>query len=75
MSRITEVVVADPEPASQLLHHILHGRLGVDPTEHPLMITEPAWNTPKAREVVTEMVFEGEKMPALYFGSQGVLSA
>ena len=67
--------MTEGEPASQLLHHILHTRLGVDPTEHPLMITEPAWNTPKAREMLTEMVFEGEKMPALYFGSQGVTSA
>ncbi|OCF36416.1 brg1-associated factor b [Kwoniella heveanensis CBS 569] len=68
-------VVNDPEPAGTLLHHILHNRLSVDPTEHPLMLTEPAWNTPKAREMLTEMVFEGEKMPALYFGSAGVLSA
>nr|ODN94874.1 brg1-associated factor b [Cryptococcus depauperatus CBS 7855] len=68
-------IVHDPEPASALLHHILHSRLGVNPTEHPLMITEPAWNTHKARELLTEMVFEGENMPALYFGSSGVLSA
>ena len=69
------IVVTEGEPAAQLLNHILHGRLGIDPTEHPLMITEPAWNTQKAREMLTEMVFEGEKMPALYFGSQGVTSA
>lgn len=68
-------LVNDPEPASQLLHHILHQRLSVDPSEHPLMITEAAWNTQKAREMVTEMAFEGEKVPALYFGSAGVLSA
>ncbi|WVO20992.1 uncharacterized protein IAS62_002294 [Cryptococcus decagattii] len=68
-------VVNDPEPASTLLHHVLHDRLGVNPEEHPIMITEPAWNTPKARQVMAEMVFEGEKMPALYFGSSGVLSA
>ena len=67
--------MTEGEPAAQLLSHILHGRLGIDPTEHPLMITEPAWNTQKAREMLTEMVFEGEKMPALYFGSQGVTSA
>lgn len=67
--------VNDPEPASTLLHHVLHDRLGVNPEEHPVMITEPAWNTPKARQVMAEMVFEGEKMPALYFGSSGVLSA
>lgn len=39
------------------------------------MITEPAWNTAKAREQLAEMAFEGEKVPALYFGSSGVLSA
>ncbi|KAK8869539.1 hypothetical protein IAR55_000105 [Kwoniella newhampshirensis] len=68
-------VVNDPEPAAALLHHILRDRLCVDPTEHPLMLTEPAWNTPKARQALAEMVFEGEGMPALYFGSSGVLSA
>jgi actin-like protein 6A len=39
------------------------------------MFTEPAWNTTKAREQLAEMAFEGEKVPALYFGSAGVLSA
>lgn len=39
------------------------------------MLTEPAWNTSKAREQLAEMAFEGEKVPALYFGSAGVLSA
>ncbi|ORY29990.1 53 kda brg1-associated factor b [Naematelia encephala] len=68
-------VVHDPEPASHLLHHVLHERLGVDPTEHPLMITEPAWNTQKAREALAQMAFEGEKVPAMYLGSAGVLSS
>ncbi|KAK1925107.1 53 kda brg1-associated factor b [Papiliotrema laurentii] len=68
-------VVHEFEPASQLLHHILHDRLSVDPTEHPLMITEPAWNTPQSREKLAELVFEGEGVPATYFGSNGVLSA
>ena len=70
-----DVPVSDSEPAAQLLHHLLHDKLSVDPTEHPLMLTEPAWNTPRAREIMAEMVFEGEKMPAMYFGSAGVLSA
>ena len=67
--------VHDPEPAAELLHYILHDRLSVDPAEHPLMLTEPAWNTTKAREVLAEMVFESEGVPAMYLGSSGVLSA
>jgi actin-related protein len=67
--------VTDGEAASAMLKHVLRDRLSVDPAEHPLMITEPAWNTPKAREMVAEMVFEDEGCPAMYFGSTGVLSA
>lgn len=67
--------MTDPEPAATLLHHILRERLSVDPSEHPLMLTEPAWNTAKAREMMAEMVFEGEGVPAMYLGAAGVLSA
>lgn len=63
------------EPAAELLHHILSKRLSVDPSEHPLMITEPAWNTSKAREEMAEIAFKRFNVPALYFGSTGVLSA
>lgn len=73
--RVMLIKVHDFEPASQLLHHILHKRLSVDPSEHPLMITEPAWNTAQSREKLAELVFEGERVPAAYFGSAGVLSA
>lgn len=58
-----------------MLSYVLRDRMGADPTEHPLMLTEPAWNTPAAREMLTQLAFEGEGVPALYFGSSGVLSA
>jgi actin-like protein 6A len=58
-----------------MLKYVLRDRLGADPSEHPVMITEPAWNTTEAREKLVEMAFEGEDVPALYFGSSGVLSA
>lgn len=65
----------DGEAAGQMLKYLLRDRLSVDPSEHPLMLTEPAWNTPAARETLVQMAFEGEGVPALYFGSSGVLSA
>lgn len=58
-----------------MLSYLLKDRLSVDPREHPLMLTEPAWNTTAARETLTQLAFEGEGVPALYFGSSGVLSA
>lgn len=65
----------DGEAAGQMLKYLLRERLNIDPTEHPLMLTEPAWNTPAAREKLVELAFEGEGVPAIYFGSSGVLSA
>ncbi|KAL1410979.1 Actin-related protein 4 [Vanrija albida] len=68
-------IVNDGEAAGNMLKYLLRDRLSVDPSEHPLFLTEPAWNSPKARETLTEIAFEQEGVPALYFGSSGVLSA
>lgn len=69
------LTVTDPEPLPHLLSHILHDKLGVDPADHPLMVTEPAWNTPRARETLAEIAFEGEGVPAFYVACNAVLSA
>jgi actin-related protein len=54
---------------------MLHDRLSIDPREHPLLVTEPAWNTRAAREALTELAFEQEQVPAYYIACQSVLSA
>lgn len=69
------ISVTDTEPLPHLLSHILHDKLGVDPSDHPLMVTEPAWNTPRARETLAEIAFEGEGVPAFYVACNAVLSA
>ncbi|KAJ9112704.1 hypothetical protein QFC22_006206 [Naganishia vaughanmartiniae] len=68
-------IIAEAEPLPHLLSHILHDKLGVDPSEHALMVTEPAWNTPRARETLAEIAFEGEGVPAFYIACNAVLSA
>lgn len=75
MARSQLTTVNDGEAAGKMLNYVLRTRLGADPSEHPLMLTEPAWNTPSARETLAQLAFEGEGVPALYFGSSGVLSA
>ena len=54
---------------------MLHDRLAIDPREHPLLVTEPAWNTRQARDALTELAFEQEQVPAFYIACQSVLSA
>ena len=69
------LVVTDPEALPHLLHHALHTSLSVDPTEHPLLLTESAWNTRQARELLAEVAFEGEGVPGVYIACSSVLSA
>lgn len=72
---MTDGIITEAEPLPHLLSHILHDKLGVDPSEHALMVTEPAWNTPRARETLAEIAFEGEGVPAFYIACNAVLSA
>ena len=43
--------------------------------EHPLFMTEPVWNTSKARERCAEMAIESWGSPAFYIARQGVMAA
>lgn len=55
--------------------YALHKTLSADPSEHPLMATEPSWNAKEAREDMTEIAFEGLGVPAFYLANSTVLSA
>jgi actin-related protein 4 len=43
--------------------------------EHPLFMTEPSWNTSKAREKCAEIALESWASPAFFLGRVGVMSA
>lgn len=47
----------------------------IDPTEHPILVTEPAWNSPENRERMAEIMFEEFNVPAFYIANTGVLNA
>lgn len=49
--------------------------LSADSTEHPLLLTEPAWTSRETREELTEMAFEGLGVPAYYLANSTVLSS
>lgn len=53
----------------------MRNTLQADPTEHPLMITEPSWIGKESREELTELAFEGFQSPAFYLANSTVLSA
>ncbi|CAG8439590.1 7900_t:CDS:2 [Acaulospora colombiana] len=50
-------------------------QLDIDPKEHPLFVTESAWNSREARETLTELAFEKYQTLAFYVAKNPVLSA
>jgi actin-related protein len=46
-----------------------------NPSDHPVLVTEPTWNTPANRERMAEIMFEEFNVPAFYIANTGVLNA
>jgi len=45
------------------------------PSDHPILVTEPSWNTQANRERMAEIMFEEFNVPAFYIANTGVLNA
>ena len=67
--------VTDFEPVPALISYALKDVMRCDPTEHPVLVTEPPWNTPENRERMAEIMFEEFNAPAFYIANTGVLNA
>ncbi|KIY65436.1 actin-like protein Arp4p [Cylindrobasidium torrendii FP15055 ss-10] len=72
---LTDGLITDFEPIQPLLDHAITKVLGCNPAEHPILVTEPAWNTPEDRERMAEIIFEQFNAPAFYIANTGVLNA
>lgn len=68
-------IVDDFAPIPTLIRTALEDNLGANPAEHPIIVTEPAWNTADRRERMAEIMFEEFQVPAFYIANTGVLNA
>eukprot|EP00735_Rhodelphis_limneticus_P007474 TRINITY_DN20022_c0_g1::TRINITY_DN20022_c0_g1_i1::g.1329::m.1329 TRINITY_DN20022_c0_g1::TRINITY_DN20022_c0_g1_i1::g.1329 ORF type:complete len:450 (-),score=97.40,sp/Q84M92/ARP4_ARATH/41.19/3e-122,Actin/PF00022.14/9.7e-122,MreB_Mbl/PF06723.8/0.0066,MreB_Mbl/PF06723.8/0.012 TRINITY_DN20022_c0_g1_i1:83-1432(-) len=68
-------VVSDWDVAESLWWYVLADRLGCNPSEHPLMLAEPSFNTNAAREKAVQLAFEKFHVPALFMAKNAVLSS
>lgn len=68
-------VVQDFHPIKPLIEHALTKVMRVNPSEHPVIVTEPTWNTTANRERMAEIMFEEFNVPAFYIANTGVLNA
>ena len=55
--------------------HSYKKKLRADPSMHPLMFVEPAWNPREKREKLIELAFEKFGAPAFYLGRSATLSS
>lgn len=74
---VTELLsspVYDFSAVKDIVSHGFSKGLEVNPEEHPILLTEPAWNTPANRERMAEIMFEEFNVPAFYISNNAVLS-
>jgi actin-like protein 6B len=69
------LVVHDFNPIPPLITHALVDVMRCKAEEHPVLLTEPAWNTVANRERMAEIMFEEFHVPAFYIANTGVLNA
>jgi hypothetical protein len=67
--------VTDFKPIPSLIRYALNDVLNCKAEDHPILITEPAWNTVANRERMAEIMFEEFQVPAFYIANTGVLNA
>ncbi|KAJ9475683.1 Actin-related protein 4 [Pseudozyma hubeiensis] len=67
-------ILSDTSAFAQLCSFGLDS-LSCDAREHPLLLTEPAWNARESREKLTELAFETLGSPAFYLANRSVLSS
>ncbi|KAF8631127.1 hypothetical protein AX15_002474 [Amanita polypyramis BW_CC] len=72
---VSEGMISDFNPVPPLIRHALEDILRCTPSEHPILVTEPTWNTQANRERMAEIMFEEFQVPAFYVANTGVLNA
>ncbi|KAI8323045.1 Actin/actin-like protein [Martensiomyces pterosporus] len=68
-------LVTDWDIYEKIWEYAFKSRLRVRPEEHPVMVSEAAWNTAPLRGKLVEMAFEKFNCPAFYVCKNPVLAA
>ncbi|PFH52679.1 hypothetical protein AMATHDRAFT_74136 [Amanita thiersii Skay4041] len=72
---VTDGMISDFNPIPSLIQHALGDVMHCTTSEHPMLVTEPTWNTQANRERMAEIMFEEFHVPAFYIANTGVLNA
>ncbi|KAI0285035.1 brg1-associated factor b [Russula aff. rugulosa BPL654] len=72
---MSEGLITEFKPIPSLIRYALKDVLNCKAEDHPILVTEPAWNTTANRERMAEIMFEEFQVPAFYIANTGVLNA
>ncbi|KAJ3478165.1 hypothetical protein NLI96_g9944 [Meripilus lineatus] len=72
---VRDGLIQDFPPIHNLISHAFRDVMRCNPSDHPVLVTEPAWNTPANRERMAQIMFEEFQVPAFYIANTGVLNA
>ena len=62
------------EKMERIWQHTFYNELRIDPSEHPILLTEPPLNPKASRERMAQVMFEAFDFPAVYVSTKAVLA-
>ncbi|MFX0066526.1 MAG: actin, cytoplasmic 2 [Candidatus Hermodarchaeota archaeon] len=67
-------VISDWGAMEKIWYYTFHNDLRINPSEHPVLLTEAPLNPIRNKEKMQEILFETFNIPALYISNQSVLA-